>query len=372
MPVEVTVAEQVVTVDPEVSTVTVSEQASPVTVDAPELPVTVDAPELLVEVDEVEEVVNVTVVENPVTVTVQTEPEVEVTVDEPVVNVDVSEPVVDVQVTENPVTVEVGLNVQTVSGPSFLQHRIAGESLSTYDVVTINSSNALVRANPLESLGLWEAIGVVNANYTAGQSAGFFSYGGRLTPVKFAVAPLASDNGKVVYLSALGVASVTPPSVLAGNAIVKLGLLSGADGLTTTPEVVLNPEYVDVETFSKRFTLSLSHRGRIVSSGVQYLFEGDVATSLVPVTMPTDVILDGAAIRVERADPNSDFTLRILVGGSVAESVLLESGETFASGSGFADFIASGTDIQSFVERTSGSGVSAFFSVTSVLTFRGV
>ena len=53
----------------------------------------------------------------------------------------------------------------------------------------------------------------------------------------FSVAPPSVDNGKKIYLSSTnGKATTTPPSTI-GNVVCKVGILAGADGITTTPLV---------------------------------------------------------------------------------------------------------------------------------------
>ena len=62
----------------------------------------------------------------------------------------------------------------------------------------------------------------------------------------FSVPPLAGDNGKRVYLSTTaGEATLTAPG--SGNAVVLVGFLKGADGVTTTPDVLLQFEIVALD-----------------------------------------------------------------------------------------------------------------------------
>ena len=207
--------------------------------------VTATISNVTVTVDEINDVVNVTV---------QPGSEVAVTVTETVVDVDVLEQTVvvvtqdqqvNVNVSEVVVEVEVGLCVQTVASPSFLQTRIAGEDLLFANIVTVNSSNLLVKANIDIAGGLWEAIGATNAAYLSGQGAGFYAHHGRLTRLLFDVIPPASANGDIVYLGATGLASLTKPS-LGGDKVVTLGVLSGADGVTIAPQVFFDPDYANL------------------------------------------------------------------------------------------------------------------------------
>jgi len=62
--------------------------------------------------------------------------------------------------------------------------------------------------------------------------------------LRFASIPLANDNGKRIYLSTTsGSATLTPPTA-SGTIVVKLGTLTGADGLTATPTVLFRPQFM--------------------------------------------------------------------------------------------------------------------------------
>lgn len=62
--------------------------------------------------------------------------------------------------------------------------------------------------------------------------------------MRFGAAPGGASNGSVVFLdSTAGQASLTAPTG-GNNVIVLVGLLVGADGVTTTPEVVFDVQRV--------------------------------------------------------------------------------------------------------------------------------
>ena len=66
-----------------------------------------------------------------------------------------------------------------------------------------------------------------------------------LTKVLMESAPSTDDNGKPIYLSQStnGVASLNAPNA-SGSNVIKIGYLYGANGVTTTPDVVLSFEFV--------------------------------------------------------------------------------------------------------------------------------
>lgn len=117
------------------------------------------------------------------------------------------------------------------------------------NIVTLDTSGTLQLADPSLALSppRYNAFGVSKKAYAPGAKATIFSDEITAAPMLFAVAPLATDNGKRVYLSTTpGVATVTPTGT--GNALVLVGLLQGADGVTTTPDVLLQFQVVALDT----------------------------------------------------------------------------------------------------------------------------
>ena len=88
-----------------------------------------------------------------------------------------------------------------------------------------------------------QVVGIAQQNAKQGGRCNIVQHG--LTKVFMDSAPEKSDNGKPVYLSAdtNGVASLTAPSS-SGSNVIKVGYLYGADGNTTSPEVVLNFQFI--------------------------------------------------------------------------------------------------------------------------------
>jgi hypothetical protein len=93
----------------------------------------------------------------------------------------------------------------------------------------------------------YNAIGVAKTAGAAGASIKFYTDMISVAPMLFSAVPLAANNGQRVYLSATpGEATLTAPGV--GHALVLLGILKGADGLTTTPDVLLQFQVVALDT----------------------------------------------------------------------------------------------------------------------------
>ena len=64
------------------------------------------------------------------------------------------------------------------------------------------------------------------------------------TAITFGSIPASSDNGKRVYLSTTsGQATLTPPTAT-GTLVVKLGTLTGADGVDSSPTVLFRPQFL--------------------------------------------------------------------------------------------------------------------------------
>lgn len=89
-------------------------------------------------------------------------------------------------------------------------------------------------------------IGVNRSAVASGQLATIDSDMVSRIPVRFAQAPAASDNGKVVFLSETpGVGSIDPPGV--GFCVYRIGILLGADGMTVIPDVLLQLQLIALQ-----------------------------------------------------------------------------------------------------------------------------
>ena len=88
-----------------------------------------------------------------------------------------------------------------------------------------------------------QVIGISLATESQGKTVNVVQEG--LCKVLMDTAPAIGDNGKPIYLSqnTNGVASLTAPTASGCN-IIKIGYLFGADGVTSTPDVVLNFQFV--------------------------------------------------------------------------------------------------------------------------------
>jgi hypothetical protein len=117
----------------------------------------------------------------------------------------------------------------------------AGEALVAGDIVAYDNSSpsevVLADRDPSLSPTKYDAKGIATAAAAAGAATTIYSIPGQRVPVRFTAAPAAADNGKRVYLSATaGQATLVAPGSTA--ALVQVGILVGADGATTTPDVV--------------------------------------------------------------------------------------------------------------------------------------
>ena len=85
--------------------------------------------------------------------------------------------------------------------------------------------------------GRWSVRAVSGDDYLTGETArGFLQEA--IIPVRFGVAPAAVDNQARVWLGVGGLATLTPP---AGGGVTwfEVGELHGADGVSTTPDVLV-------------------------------------------------------------------------------------------------------------------------------------
>lgn len=121
----------------------------------------------------------------------------------------------------------------------------AGEALSAAVPVrfdTTGTPGELLRAQAT-TIPTADVVGVVKTGVSAGATATFYTAG--QVPVRFAAAPAATSNGARVYLDAStpGRATLTQPSA-GGTSAVLIGWLTGADGATVTPNVLLKLDYL--------------------------------------------------------------------------------------------------------------------------------
>ena len=83
----------------------------------------------------------------------------------------------------------------------------------------------------------FDAKGIATGVAPVGTPTTIYSVPGQRVPVRFTVPPLAASNGSRVYLSTTpGQATLVAPG--GGNALVQVGILVGANGVTATPDVV--------------------------------------------------------------------------------------------------------------------------------------
>lgn len=120
----------------------------------------------------------------------------------------------------------------------------AGEGLAVGDLVALNAAGDVVRANSSIAGGSWRVVGVVRAAALVGAPVQVFTKFGASAMTRFAAAPAAASNGQFVFLnSSSGQAVLTPPTS-SGNSVFTVGILQGANGVTTTPLVVFHPRLV--------------------------------------------------------------------------------------------------------------------------------
>jgi hypothetical protein len=88
-------------------------------------------------------------------------------------------------------------------------------------------------------------VGVSQASFSATSTARVFSNNGQIIPVRFAAAPASSNNGFPVYLSTTpGLGTLTAPSGGNDKVTFVVGILIGADGADTTPDVIWMPQFI--------------------------------------------------------------------------------------------------------------------------------
>jgi hypothetical protein len=121
----------------------------------------------------------------------------------------------------------------------------AGEALSTGAPVRFDTTGTPgeILNGQATTLPAADAIGIVKTGVASGASVTIYTAGN--VAVLFGSAPASSSNGSRVYLDpdTAGQATLTLPTA-SGDAVVLLGRLTGANGVTTTPSVLLSINFL--------------------------------------------------------------------------------------------------------------------------------
>lgn len=120
----------------------------------------------------------------------------------------------------------------------------SGSALSTFQVVAFDTNGDVVPAISTTALNRWNVVGISQQTVGAASAVEIAEVSGLTQQMLFSAAPAAGANGSIVFLSTVaGEVTLTPP-VSSGNTIFRVGILVGADGLTTTPAVQFRPQFV--------------------------------------------------------------------------------------------------------------------------------
>jgi len=125
--------------------------------------------------------------------------------------------------------------------------KIADETLSSGDIVRIvqNGESPLIEGRVIKAVATSiyaEDVFICLNSATQGNNVSIALIGEISIATSSVLA--TTDNGKILYLSSTtGQATLTPPSS-SGTNVIKLGTLTGADGVTSTPSVIFRPQYI--------------------------------------------------------------------------------------------------------------------------------
>jgi hypothetical protein len=113
----------------------------------------------------------------------------------------------------------------------------AGEIITEFNLVTMDSAGEIVLARAGYAFGRYDVLGTARNGALIGQQVTINLTLVMVQRMRFGVAPGAASNGADVFLSATpGEVTLVAPTG-AGNVVVKVGTLKGGDGISTTPEV---------------------------------------------------------------------------------------------------------------------------------------
>lgn len=141
-------------------------------------------------------------------------------------------------------TIRASANIITAAGVGIGVELVTSAALVQGDLVRITAAGqwglADANAATLDAF----VVGVSLGSFALSATARCNTVHGTRVPVRFAVAPTAINNGRPVFLSSTpGVATLTPP-IGSGTTRYQIGILVGADGADTTPDVIWAPQYI--------------------------------------------------------------------------------------------------------------------------------
>ena len=133
----------------------------------------------------------------------------------------------------------------STQGTALVFTATAGENLAVGEPVRFDTTGTPGNALKAQATTLptADAVGVVKTGVLSGATVTVYTMGN--VPVLFGAAPAASANGSRVYLdpSTAGRATITLPTG-SGESVVLIGRLTGANGVTAAPTVLLSPTYL--------------------------------------------------------------------------------------------------------------------------------
>ena len=135
------------------------------------------------------------------------------------------------------------INTATGSGGSSSVLAVADESLSVGSLLSVATDGAVLEASAIYTTDRWRLIAVSQQAVNTSEIV-VLALSGSLTSVLMEAPPLSAQNGSLVFLSTTtGKGTLTPP-MSSGNVIFQVGVLRGANGVTDTPQVFFQPQYI--------------------------------------------------------------------------------------------------------------------------------
>ena len=119
---------------------------------------------------------------------------------------------------------------------------VLAEAVVLGDVLSSDPTGRAQLADNLTA-GRRDFLGIALAAGAAAATIDAATHRGVAAATRFASAPAAVSNGSLVWIGSSGVATLTAPTA-SGSALIEIGTLIGADGVTTTPAVLLRPRFV--------------------------------------------------------------------------------------------------------------------------------
>ncbi len=145
---------------------------------------------------------------------------------------------------ETPIVVEVGVPGPRGAPATTPVAFTTAEAIAIGEPIAFDTAGDVLRADATFSASRWQVAGIAVAAAAPAASVNIQVVQGVLVSMLFSSAPAAGANGSPVYLSDTAGRATLTPSTSSGAVRFLIGILQGADGVSTSPDVLFTPQWI--------------------------------------------------------------------------------------------------------------------------------